>query len=786
MIRNYFKIAWRNIKKNKAFSFINISGLAIGMASALLILLWVQNEISYDQFHENKDRIFEAWNRGEFSGKLQCWNSTPKILGPTLKKDYPEVDDITRTAGGWFVTIAGEKKFSSEYLFVDPGFLKIFSFPFKTGNPQTALSNVYSIVITEKMAKKMFGNEDAMNKQIRIDSNNFTVTGILKDLPTNTSFTFEYLLPWELIKKLHFDDDNWDNNSVNTYALLKPQTNLTAFNEKIKNISKTHSKGVVKEEVFLYPLDKLHLYSRFENGVASGGLIDTVRLFIIIAAFILLIACINFMNLSTARSEKRAKEVGIRKVSGAYKSALVFQFLGESMFIAVISGVFGLILAQVFLPSYNLLLGKNLSLPYLNPAFWLYALLFIFVTGMLAGSYPAFFLSSFKPVSVLKGKFKNAQALVTPRRILVILQFTFAIILVIGTLAVAQQIRFAQNRDTGYNRSQLVYHFTTGTLTKNYKMVKEELLKSGIAIKVNRTSWPLTEVWSDTWDIGWDGKSPDDKTDFDRFSTDENLVNTAGLTIINGRDMDLTKYPTDSTAALLNESAVKTMGFKNPIGQLIKDDGRTYHVIGVIKDFILRSPFFPVSPMAIEGCAANTGLNVINVKLAAGTNIQTDMQKMEQILRKYNPEYPFEYHFVDDQYAKKFEDTKRTGTLAALFAGLTIIISCLGLFGLASFMAVQRTKEIGVRKVLGASVLNLWKLLSKDFIVLVLISLWIAAPVAYFAMYEWLSQFEYRTTLSLWIFASAGMGAIAITLITVSYQCIRAALSNPVVSLRSE
>ena len=786
MFRNYLKIAWRNLKKNKAFSFLNISGLAIGMASALLILLWVQNEISYDQFHENKDRIFEAWNRGEFSGKLQCWNSTPKILGPTLKKDYPEVEDITRTTGGWFVTIAGDKKFSSEFLFVDPSFLKMFSFPFKKGNPQTALNNVYSIVVTEKMAKKMFGNEDPMNKQIRIDSNSFTVTGILKDLPTNTSFTFEYLLPWELIKKLHFDDDQWDNNSVNTYALLKPQTSLTAFNEKIKNISKTHSKGVVKEQVFLYPLDKLHLYSRFENGVASGGLIDTVRLFIIIAAFILLIACINFMNLSTARSEKRAKEVGIRKVSGAYKSALVIQFLGESMFIAVISGVFGLILAQVFLPSYNLLLGKNLALPYLNPAFWLYALLFIFVTGMLAGSYPAFFLSSFKPVSVLKGKFKNAQALITPRRILVILQFSFAIILVIGTLAVAQQIRFAQKRDTGYDRSQLVYHFTTGTLNKNYKLVKEELLQSGVATMVNRTSWPLTEVWSDTWDIMWDGKSPNDKTDFDRFSTDENLVNTAGLTIIKGRDMDLNKYPTDSTAALLNESAVKTMAFKNPIGQLIKDNGITYHVIGVIKDFILRSPFLPVSPMAIEGCAANTGLNVINVKLTAGSNIQTDMQKMEQIIIKYNPEYPFEYHFVDDQYAKKFEDTKRTGTLAALFAGLTIIISCLGLFGLASFMAVQRTKEIGVRKVLGASVLNLWKLLSRDFIVLVLISLCVAIPVAYYFMHEWLLQFEYRTTLSLWIFVSAGMGAVAITLITVSYQCIRAALSNPVASLRSE
>ena len=341
-------------------------------------------------------------------------------------------------------------------------------------------------------------------------------------------------------------------------------------------------------------------------------------MFMIIAAFILLIACINFMNLSTARSEKSAKEVGIRKVSGAYKSSLVFQFLGESLFIAIISGILGLVLVQVFLPSYDVMIGKQLMLPLLNPLFWIYSLLFIFITGLLAGSYPAFFLSSFKPVSVLKGKFKNAQSLITPRRLLVILQFSFAIILITCTLVVVQEIRFAQDRDTGYDRNQLVYHFTTGTINKNYAMVKNELLQSGTATMVNRTSWPLTEVWSDTWDIGWQGKSPNDKTDFDRFSTDENLVKTAGLTLIKGRDMDLTKFPTDSTAALLNESAVKTMGFKNPIGQLITDNGKTYHVIGVIRDFILKSPFEPISPMAIEGSASNTGLNVINVKLTAG------------------------------------------------------------------------------------------------------------------------------------------------------------------------
>src|SRR5450432_2148148 len=772
MIRNYFKIAWRNLLKNKAFSFLNISGLAIGMASAMLILLWVQNEVSYDRFHKNKDDIYETWNRGNINGKLYCWDNTPEILGITVKKDFPEAEHVSRGVRGWFVTAAGERKFSSEYLVVDPEFLDMFSFPFKQGNPKTALNNIYSIVVTEKMAKKMFGQEDAMDKQIRIDSNVFTVSGVMKDLPTNTRFSFEYLLPWDIWKKINRSDDNWGNNSVNSFIQVKPGTNLALLDKKIKNISIEHSKGLVKEEIFLYPLTKLHLYSSFENGKESGGEIETVRLFSIVAAFILLIACINFMNLSTARSEKRAKEVGIRKVSGAYKSSLILQFLGESMFISIISGIIGLILVQAFLPSFDLLIGKELVLPYMNPYFWMYALLFVFITGLLAGSYPAFFLSSFKPVSVLKGKFKNSQSLVTPRRVLVVLQFSFAIILIIGTLVVVQQIRFAQDRDTGYDRGQLVYHFATDDLNKNYAMVKNELLQSGVATMVNRSNSPLTEVWSDTWDIGWQGKSPFDKTDFYRFAADENLVNLAGLRLVQGRDMDLSKFPTDSSAVLLNESAAKSMRFKNPIGLLITDDGKTYHVIGVVKDFILTSPFDPVAPMIIEGMVSNMGLNVINVKMIAGTNAMENMRKMEKILKKYNPQYPFEYHFVDEQYARKFDDTKRTATLSGLFAGLTILISCLGLFGLASFVAVQRTKEIGVRKVLGASVLNLWQLLSKDFIVLILISICISVPVAWYFMHQWLLQFEYRTPISWWVFVSAGLGAIAITLLTVSYQSV--------------
>jgi putative ABC transport system permease protein len=786
MVKSYLVVALRNLQKNKAFSFLNISGLAIGMASAVLILLWVQNEISYDRFHKNKDSIYEAWNRGQMDDKIQCWESTPQILGPTLKKDYPEVDMLARTVKTWKVVSVADKKFSTESMIVDPEFLKIFSFRFARGNGNTALESPNAVVITQKMAKRMFGDQDPMNKILRVDTMNYFVSGIMEDLPPNTRFSFDYLVNWNMIKALGWEDQIWENNFVNTFILLKPETNPEIFGNKIRTISQVHSKGVVKEEIFLHPLAKWHLYSRFENGKASGGEIETVRLFMVIAAFILLIACINFMNLSTARSEKRAKEVGIRKVSGAHQSALIMQFLGESLFISTISGIIGLLLVQVFLLSFNLIIGKTLTLPYSNVFFWLYALLFVLLTGLLAGSYPAFFLSSFKPVSVLKGKFKNAQSLVTPRRILVVLQFSFAIILIISTLVVVQQIKYAQQRDSGYNKTQLLYHYTTGSINQKYAMMKAELLRSGLVTMVNRTSWPLTQIWSDTWDLVWQGKSPYDKTDFDRFSADENLVNLAGLKLISGRDMDPAKYPTDSTAALLNEAAVKTMAFKNPLGQLVRDDQKTYHIVGVVKNFILSSPFDPVKPMMIEGAGSQSGFNVMNMKLVAGTHVQSNLNKIEQIFKKYNPDYPFEYHFVDQDYAMKFDDTRRTATLSALFAGLTILISCLGLFGLASFMAVQRTKEIGVRKVLGASVLNLWKMLSKDFVLLVFFSLCIAVPAAYYFMNHWLAQFPYRTALSWWIFASAGLGAMAITLITVSYHSIIAALANPVNSLRSE
>ncbi|MET7253795.1 ABC transporter permease [Dyadobacter fermentans] len=784
MLKNYLKIAFRNLLRNKAFSAINILGLSVGMASAVLILFWMYNEISYDRFHKNKDYLYEAWNRGTFDGKLQCWNSTPQVLGPALKAEYPEVDHISRNYSRWFVTRAGDKKISSEAIITDPAFLSMFDFPLLQGNAQTALNSVGSMVVTQKMAIKMFGTEDVLGKVISIDKDNFTITGVMRNLPPNTAFRFEYILPIAYLKKIGSADDGWVFNSVHTYVQLKPGTNPEAFAEKIRDITIRHSNKTEEHEVFLHPISQWHLYSNFENGKVVGGRIAIVRLFGIIAAFILLIACINFMNLSTARSEKRAKEVGIRKTAGAPKSLLVGQFIGESILIAMIAGTIALLAVYLILPAFNTLIGKELEVPVSNPAFWAAAFAFILFTGVVAGSYPAFYLSSFKPISVLKGAFKRTHSAFSPRKVLVVVQFSFAIVLIISTLIVVQQIRHAQNRDAGYDRGQVVYHWITGDLGKQYTQIKRELLSAGIATSVTKTSSPLSSVSSDTWGIEWHGKNMAEKIDFDIFTEDEGLVKTAGLQLIQGRDMDLTKFPSDSAAVLLNETAAKIMGFKDPIGQTIKDNGLQYRIVGVVKDFVIRSPYDRPSPLIIEG--AQSYFNVIHMKLSADKPAADVMPAVEAIFRRYNPEYPFEYHFVDEDYALKFEDTRRVAKLTGIFAGLTIFISCLGLFGLAAYMAENRVKEIGVRKVLGASVMSIAALLSGEFMALVIISIVIAVPVAWYVMNLWLNDFEYRIGIQWWIFAVSGFLAIVVSLATVSYQAIRAALLNPVKSLRSE
>jgi len=787
MLKNFFKVAWRNMLRSKGFTLINITGLIVGMASAILILLWIQNEVSYDQFHEKKDRIYEAWNRASFSGELNCWNTTPKVLARTLEKDLPEVEAAVRVDwGSNFLFSIGDKRITVQGSMVDSNFLQVFSFPLLKGDPSQVLKDMHSIVLTEKLAKKLYGNEDPMGKVIKIDNKeNFTVTGILKDLPNNTRFSFEYLMPWSYLRFTGEDDQYWGNNSTRTYVLLKPHASLASVNAKMKVFKPKYDPEDPKWEMFLYPLNRWHLYSNFTNGKEDGsGRITFVRLFAIVAAFILLIACINFMNLGTARSEKRAKEVGIRKVVGARKYSLVTQFIGESILLALIAGLFAIAVVQLSLSGFNQLTDKQLYIPYTSASFWLYGLAFVVFTGFLAGSYPAFFLSSFQPVKVLKGAFKKSQSPVTPRKILVVLQFTFAIILIICTIIVKQQIDYAQSRQTGYNKNNLVYHHFTGDVEKNYQLIKNELLAQGIATSITKTSAPITQSWSDGWGQEWEGKDPNDKTDFFRYNEDEGLGKTAGLQFIQGRDFDLRQFPTDSTGLIINESALKVMKFKDPIGKIVKDNGTEWHIVGVIKDFILTSPYTPTKPMLIAG--AKAWFNVIMIRMNEARPTAQLLQQAEKIFKKYNPEYPFAYKFVDEEYANKFKGEQRVGTLAALFSGLTIFISCLGLLGLAIYMAEARIKEIGVRKVLGASIGGLVALLSKDFLKLVGIAFLIATPIAWWAMYEWLSDYPYRVTIQWWVFAGAGLLSMLIALATVSYQAIRAALSNPVESLRTE
>jgi ABC-type antimicrobial peptide transport system permease subunit len=788
MLKNYFKIAIRNLTRNKGFSFINIAGLAIGMASALLITLWVQNELCVDRIYPKTDRLYMLYNRGIFSGETIVWNQTPKSIVPELKKHYPSAEDATRYLDNRFLVTVGNTHLNSIGGIADSGFLNMFGFPLLEGDAGHALSQTYNIVLTQGLAKKLFGNQDPIGKTVRLDSNaNFTVTGILKDLPSTTSFNFEYLLPWSYLARLGWNDEqNWGNNSVATFVLLKTGVSQLSFDKQVGNITRSHSKETA--EVFTQPMSRLHLYGKPENGRLVGDKIVTVRLFIAIAGFILLIACINFMNLSTARSERRAREVGIRKVVGAVRQSLVAQFIGESTLIAAIAFVIAVFLAEISLGTFNRLVGKELFVGYSSPAFWFSGVGFILLTGLLAGSYPAFYLSSFRPVSVLKGSFKKVDGVITPRKILVVLQFSFAIILIICTAIVSKQLRYGINRDSGYNRAQLVYFFAEGQAHDHMDDIRKDLLNSGAAISATISPGPITQHWSDSWLFEWPGSTAaDQQIDFLFYATESDFVKTMGITLLSGRDIDVNTYKTDSNAVLLNESAVKTMRLHDPVGKSIRQAGSPQlRIVGVIKDFILESPFSKkVAPMIITG-PNGVWLQVIHFKLNPAHSTAADLATAEKIYHKYNPAYPFEYKFVDEAYAQKFKAEQQAAKMSAWFAALTIVISCLGLFALAAYTAENRIREIGVRKVLGASVTGITTLLTRDFIGLVLIAFLIAAPVAWLVMDKWLLEYSYRIRIGWEVFAGSGLLAVTIAAATVSYQAIKAALMSPVKSLRTE
>ncbi len=793
MLTNYFKVASRVMLRNKTYSAINIAGLTLGISSAMLLFLWIEREFSYDQFHADKDRIYKAWNKRVTGTKADCWNITPRVLAPTLVEEYANVEaaiSYAKYTDSYLFSVGDTRIMKDRVQFMDPQFLDIFSFPLIKGDAASAMTNPNSIVVTERFATQLFGKREAFGGSLTISVSGsdfpFTVTGILKDLPTNTEFDFDFLIPWLFLESISGKEQNWHNNSVSTFVKVKAGTDIESFNREIKNIKKTHTSGADDTEVFLYPLTSNHLYSRFENGVPVGGRIEIVRMLGILGICLIIIACINFINLSTARAQRRSKEVAVRKVSGAYRRSLVMQFLCESVLITFGAGLISLLVVFLALPFFNSLVQQQLSLDFQNLTFWVSALAFIIMVGILAGSYPALYLSSFRPVGILKGGSISSSGKTTMRTLLVVFQFGFAITLMISTIVVRMQIEFVQSRETGYSKDNLVYHSLVGDLEKNYQAYKTELIQSGVAVSVTKTSTPITQRMSNTSGIYWRGKDPQDRTPIERFNVDENITNTAGFTILEGRDMDLQRFPSDSTAVILNETAVRLMGFEHPVGEVIVDDDQKYEVIGVIKDFILTSPYQKVEPMVLLGGKKKWVFNVIHIKLNHGHPTEKNIADLKNIFSKYNPDYPFEYHFADVEYARKFSDLKGTLAITTLFTSITLFVACLGLLGLSTYMTESRVKEIGIRKVLGGSVLSIIKLLSMTSLKPILIAIALFSPLAWIAMNRWLNFYAYRVSINVWIFLVAGASIIVIAGMTIAIQTFGAANTDPVKTLRTE
>lgn len=789
MLRNYIKIAWRSLTRTKRFSIINISGLAIGMAGAALILLWIQHEFSFDRFHANRDRLYEVYGLTTADHKMIAINQTEQPLGPALKKDYPEIANTARVAEvSSLLLFAGAEPFTGiKGAFTDSSFFSLFSFPVVEGPSQKLLTGSNEIVITARLAQKLFGKGPALNKMIKIDSvDYFRVAAVLKDLPSNTRFDVDYLLPWTYFQKIGWSNDSWLSNNISTFVLLQPNAKVAFVDDKIKDIARHYAGRNDIWTHFLFPLDKWRLYSVFENGAATGGRIAIVRLFGIVAVMILLIACINFVNLSTAKSERRAREVGIRKVAGAGKGLLFGQFMTEALLTALIAGCLAMLLVEGAIPYFNLLIDTSLAVPYTNIVFWLCAVAFILLTGLLAGWYPAFYLSAFKPVSVLKGGFKKREGTISPRKVLVVFQFTFAVVLIICTVVISNQIQYAQERSTGYARQHLINVDFSGDIAKNYPLIKQELLSSGVAVGVTKTMSAITQRAANTWGLIWEGKPASFQEAIALYSSDADLVKTAGLQLVAGRDIDIQRYPADSFSVVLNETAVRTMGFKDPLGQVLreKEGNRSWHVVGVVKDYIVGSSYERIPPVVIQG--PGSWFNTLHIRFDGAASMATNLKKAEEIFRRYNPAYPFNYQFADQQYAVKFDGEERTKKLAGLFAILAIFISCLGLLGLSAYVAETRIKEIGVRKALGASVLSITRLLTADFLKLVIVAIVIATPFAWWLMSVWLDEFAYRMTISWSVFAFSGSLAIVIALLTVSFEVVKAALVSPIKSLKAD
>lgn len=797
MLRNYFKIAWRNLGNNKVSSFINIGGLAVGMAVAMLIGLWIYDELSFDTYHKNYDRIAQVMQRQTINGIISTQDAIPFPLGAALQNKYGGSFKyiVMSSWEGDHILAAGEKKLTQRGMYMDADGPRMLTLKMLKGN-NDGLKDPHSILLSASAAKAFFGDQDPMNQLFKIDNKlNVKVTGVYEDIPFNAQFSdLHFIAPWDLYAsdekwvQQAKAESNWGDNSFQLFVQVADNAdfktvNRTIINVKLDKVPPEDKK--YRSEIFLHPMRDWHLRSNWENGRQTGGQIEYIWLFSIIGAFVLLLACINFMNLSTARSEKRAKEVGIRKAIGSLRSQLVKQFYCESLLVVIFAFLLSVILVQLILPWFNDVANKKMSVPWIHPLFWLSGIGFTLITGVVAGSYPALYLSSFQPVKVLKGTLRVGRFASLPRKVLVVLQFTISLALIIGTIIIYNQVQYSKNRPIGYSRNGLMMiNMKSPDFYGKFDLLRTQLKNTGAIEEMAESSSPLTRVWSNNGGMTWPGKDPGLDGEFATIWVTHDFGKTVGWQFTRGRDLSR-EFGTDSNAVILNEAAVKFMGLKDPIGTILsKPDKKSFKVVGVIKDMLMESPYEAVRQTIYFMDYEN--VNWIILKLNPEKSASSSIAKIETVFKEYIPSAPFDYQFADIQFASKFAAEERIGKLSSFFAVLAVFISCLGLFGLASFVAEQRTKEIGVRKVLGATVTNVWGLLSKDFVVLVIISCFIATPVAWWCMHKWLQKYEYRTNISGWIFVAAGLGAMVITLMTVSFQAIKAALANPVKSLRTE
>lgn len=780
MLATNLKLAWRNLKRNRSFSVINILGLSIGMATTIFILLWVQDERSWDKFQKNYENTWQVFANRDFNGEKFTDVAIAIPVAQSMEENLPQVEAASFTSFSETHVLKVEDKIVKQNaLRVSPHYFDIFEWDFIKGDKSKALTSPDAIILTKSSAIALFGTTDILDKVVRLDNQfDVHVTAVVNDPPTNSSQQFQFITPYN-VEPAQMQD--WVNSYTSLFVKTKPGADESLLSGQFNELMFRNTKDSATK-FLMHPMSKWRLYSDFENGVNTGGMISYVRLFSIIAIVILLIACVNFMNLSTARSEKRAKEVGIRKTLGSERRQLIFQFISESVMVALIALAAAIAMVYFLLPFFNQLVEKQMQLDLADSSLWIAAGLIVLFTGIFAGSYPALYLSGFNPVKVLKGTFLPGKASVLPRKVLVVGQFVISIVLVSATMVVFRQIQHVKARDLGYNPANLVSVPYSPEARQSFDAIKQEMLQSGLISNVTRTSAPLTDIWNFTPAPDYEGKPTEGNMVMAAMRVSDDFTKTTGIRIVEGRDF--TGGPADSSSLLLNRAAVKVMGLKEPVGMAMRIRNRHFTVIGVTDDVVMASPFRPVDPMMMIYHPNSSGF--IQIRLADKVKPQDAILALSGIFKKHTPSVPFEYQFIDEQFNRKFVTEDLISKLANIFAGLAIFICCLGLSGLAAFTVQKRIREIGIRKVMGASVRQVLLLLSREFLLLVAIALLIAVPIAWYAMHEWLQQYAYRTSIAIWQFAAAGVFILLLTLITVCLNAMRAARMKPAMSLRTE